>query len=126
MNIIDFIFSPMAQASSEHPLAKAIVEYARHFHFFEDSSGPTDAEQSTKDPKFYGWLLEASGFSALPGRGVQCFINGKKVLVSFLNKICVISANTTNDRYPYYSYINYLSVFILVKWLIISPASGPT
>ncbi|KAM7530304.1 hypothetical protein LguiB_033714 [Lonicera macranthoides] len=74
-----------AEASSEHPLGKAIVEYARHFHFFEDSSGPTDAEQSMKDPKFYGWLLEASGFSALPGRGVQCFINGKKILVKIFN-----------------------------------------
>ncbi|TXG68411.1 hypothetical protein EZV62_003346 [Acer yangbiense] len=50
-----------AEASSEHPLGRAIVEYA----------------QSTVS----GWLHDVSNFSALPGRGVQCFINGKGVLV---------------------------------------------
>ncbi|KAJ0081526.1 hypothetical protein Patl1_12244 [Pistacia atlantica] len=28
-----------------------------------------------------GWLLDATEFSALPGRGIQCFIEGKRVLV---------------------------------------------
>nr|KYP50266.1 Copper-transporting ATPase RAN1 [Cajanus cajan] len=58
-----------AEASSEHPLAKAILQYARHFHFFDESS-PTS-----------GWLYDVSDFSALPGRGVQCFIDGKPILV---------------------------------------------
>ncbi|CAN1225465.1 Copper-transporting ATPase RAN1 [Linum grandiflorum] len=56
-----------AEASSEHPLAKAIVEYARHFHFFD---GPSPTK-----------LLDASDFSALPGTGVMCYIQGKRVLV---------------------------------------------
>ncbi|GAB2262624.1 hypothetical protein Droror1_Dr00003621 [Drosera rotundifolia] len=64
-----------AEASSEHPLAKAIIEYARHFHFFEEPSA------ANEDPKLSEWLLDVSDFSALPGRGVQCFIHGKRVLV---------------------------------------------
>ncbi|CAN1327783.1 Copper-transporting ATPase RAN1 [Linum perenne] len=32
-----------AEASSEHPLAKAIVEYARHFHFFDGPSPTKEA-----------------------------------------------------------------------------------
>ncbi|CAI0392639.1 unnamed protein product, partial [Linum tenue] len=55
-----------AEASSEHPLAKAIVEYARHFHFFD---GPSPTK-----------LLDVSDFSALPGTGVKCCIDGKRVL----------------------------------------------
>ncbi|KAF8390882.1 hypothetical protein HHK36_023181 [Tetracentron sinense] len=63
-----------AEASSEHPLARAIIEYARHFHFFNDPSAAKGVQNS-------GWLLDVSEFTALPGRGVQCFIHGKRVLV---------------------------------------------
>ncbi|TKY72680.1 Copper-transporting ATPase RAN1 [Spatholobus suberectus] len=66
-----------AEASSEHPLAKAILAYARHFHFFDDSSATTGTENDAKS----GWLFDVSDFSALPGRGVQCFIDGKRILV---------------------------------------------
>ncbi|KAH6830615.1 copper-exporting ATPase / responsive-to-antagonist 1 / copper-transporting ATPase [Perilla frutescens var. hirtella] len=65
-----------AEASSEHPLAKAILEYARHFHFFDDLTDMKDGHN-----KSFGWLLDVSDFSALPGQGVQCFIDGKKILV---------------------------------------------
>ncbi|CAM8932998.1 unnamed protein product [Rhodiola kirilowii] len=65
-----------AEASSEHPLAKAIVEYARHFHFFDEPSIP-----GLPQNQLSGWLLDTSNFSAVPGKGVQCFIGGKRVLV---------------------------------------------
>ncbi|RDX63285.1 Copper-transporting ATPase RAN1 [Mucuna pruriens] len=66
-----------AEASSEHPLAKAILAYARHFHFFDDSSATTGTDNVAES----GWLFDVSDFSALPGRGVQCFIDGKRILV---------------------------------------------
>ena len=70
----------MIQASSEHPLAKAILEYARHFHFFDDSSASNGTQNDAKELKS-GWLFDVLDFFALPGRGVQCLINGKRILV---------------------------------------------
>ena len=71
----------MIQASSEHPLAKAILAYARHFHFFDDSSATTGTEIDAENDAKSGWLFDVSDFFALPGRGVQCFIDGKHILV---------------------------------------------
>ncbi|WVZ22118.1 hypothetical protein V8G54_000662 [Vigna mungo] len=67
-------------ASSEHPLGKAIVQYARHFLFFDESS-PTSGTKNDAAVFKSGWLYDVSDFSALPGRGVQCFIDGKRILV---------------------------------------------
>ncbi|KAI5446227.1 copper-transporting ATPase RAN1 [Lathyrus oleraceus] len=64
-----------AEASSEHPLAKAVLAYARHFHFFDDSSATTENDVKS------GWLFDVTDFSALPGRGVQCSIKGRHILV---------------------------------------------
>ncbi|XP_050371629.1 copper-transporting ATPase RAN1 isoform X2 [Argentina anserina] len=70
-----------AEASSEHPLGKAIVEYARHFHFFDESSVTNDATNQSKELVISGWLYDVSDFFALPGRGIQCLIDGKIILV---------------------------------------------
>ncbi|TKY59689.1 Copper-transporting ATPase RAN1 [Spatholobus suberectus] len=70
-----------AEASSEHPLAKAILQYARHFHFFDESSPTTGTKNDAEEDFKSGWLYDVSDFSALPGRGVQCFIDGKRILV---------------------------------------------
>ncbi|KAK7399816.1 hypothetical protein VNO78_11009 [Psophocarpus tetragonolobus] len=69
-----------AEASSEHPLAKAILQYARHFHFFDESS-PTSGTKTDAEEFKSGWLYNVSDFSALPGRGVQCDIDGRRILV---------------------------------------------
>ncbi|KAL6561848.1 serine/threonine protein kinase Ran1 [Orobanche gracilis] len=71
----------LAQASSEHPLAKAILEYARHFHFFDEPAGTKDRQTQGLESKSFEWLLDVTDFLALPGQGVQCFIGGKKILV---------------------------------------------
>ncbi|KAG6393922.1 hypothetical protein SASPL_144497 [Salvia splendens] len=70
-----------AESSSEHPLAKAILEYARHFHFFDEPSAAADAKSNGLESKSFEWLHDVSGFSSLSGQGVQCFIGGKKILV---------------------------------------------
>ncbi|KAI7738766.1 hypothetical protein M8C21_031704 [Ambrosia artemisiifolia] len=67
-----------AEASSEHPLAKAILEYARHFQFFEASK---DSEQKNDRSAMSAWLLDVFDFRVVPGRGVQCLIDGKLILV---------------------------------------------
>ena len=64
-------------------MGKALVEYARHFHFFKPSE-TKDLENDSEDSRHSGWLLDVSDFSAIPGRGVRCFLHGKCVLVSFL------------------------------------------
>ncbi|KAM0002917.1 putative P-type Cu(+) transporter [Helianthus debilis subsp. tardiflorus] len=67
-----------AEASSEHPLAKAILEYTRHFQFFEASK---DSEHQNDGSAMSAWLLDVFDFHAVPGRGVQCLIDGKSILV---------------------------------------------
>ncbi|KAI3712634.1 hypothetical protein L1987_71194 [Smallanthus sonchifolius] len=67
-----------AEASSEHPIAKAILEYTRHFQFFEASK---DSQNHDDGSAMSAWLLDAFDFCAIPGRGVQCHINGKPILV---------------------------------------------
>ncbi|XP_031278477.1 copper-transporting ATPase RAN1 [Pistacia vera] len=82
-----------AEASSEHPLARAILEYARHFHFLEDPSPTKNTQNQGRVSNVSGWLLDATEFSALPGRGIQCFIEGKRVLVG--NRKLLIASGIT-------------------------------
>ncbi|KAH9301793.1 hypothetical protein KI387_013376, partial [Taxus chinensis] len=70
MNIAIQEFCDMAaatEANSEHPLAKAVVEYTRKFR--------------VKYGLDQGFLLEAQDFQALPGKGVQGNILRKAILI---------------------------------------------
>lgn len=63
------------------------MEYVRHFHFFDEPSSIKD-KSDNKISTVSGWLLDVSDFSALPGRGIRCFIDGKRVLVIFSIRCC--------------------------------------
>nr|XP_043638978.1 copper-transporting ATPase RAN1-like [Erigeron canadensis] len=88
-----------AEASSEHPLAKAILEYARHFQFFE-TTATKDSQDKNNESAMSGWLLDVLDFSAIPGRGVQCSINGKQILVGnrslLIDNGITVSTNVEN------------------------------
>ncbi|KAJ6802166.1 copper-transporting ATPase RAN1-like [Iris pallida] len=79
MDLGDFLtLVASAEASSEHPLGRAIIDYAYHYHFFGKFE---DSKKQKKEEILSKLLIEASDFNALPGRGVQCFIKGRSVLV---------------------------------------------
>ncbi|CAD5172297.1 unnamed protein product [Musa acuminata subsp. malaccensis] len=82
MELADFLtLVASAEASSEHPLARAILDYAYHYNFFDKLPTVEGATKQSREEILSEWLLEAIEFSALPGRGVQCLIDEKKVLV---------------------------------------------
>eukprot|EP00262_Sarcandra_glabra_P021459 TRINITY_DN9121_c0_g3_i1.p1 TRINITY_DN9121_c0_g3~~TRINITY_DN9121_c0_g3_i1.p1 ORF type:complete len:1022 (-),score=197.98 TRINITY_DN9121_c0_g3_i1:215-2959(-) len=82
MELGDFLtLVASAEASSEHPLGEAIVDYAYHFHFFGGPHASKDAQDHSKEDGFSGWLFDVLEFSALPGKGVQCIVHGKRLLV---------------------------------------------
>ncbi|GFZ06056.1 copper-exporting ATPase [Actinidia rufa] len=107
--VFALMFSISVMASSEHPLAKAIVEYTRHFHFLDEPSTTKDAQKNSNESNYSGWLLDVSDFSALPGKGVQCFIDGKTdfdplkreaaVVVEGLTKMGVKPVMVTGDNW---------------------------
>ncbi|KAL8199531.1 hypothetical protein R6Q57_013099 [Mikania cordata] len=86
-----------AEANSEHPLSKAILEYARHFHFFEDPRVIEDSQNETSDARMTGWLFDTVDFCAIPGRGVQCYINDKLILVGNRSLLVENGVNIPSD-----------------------------
>ena len=88
---ITFLSFDVLQASSEHPLARAILDYAYHYNFFDKLPTVEGATKQSREEILSEWLLEAIEFSALPGRGVQCLIVEKKVLVSLSIGYCSLS-----------------------------------
>ncbi|KAD6796119.1 hypothetical protein R6Q59_020004 [Mikania micrantha] len=86
-----------AEANSEHPLSKAILEYARHFHFFEDPRVNEDSQNETSDARMTGWLFNTVDFCAIPGRGIQCYINDKLILVGNRSLLVENGVNIPSD-----------------------------
>jgi Cu+-exporting ATPase len=94
MDLGDFLtLVASAEASSEHPLAKAVLDYAFHFHFFGKLPSMKDGIEQRKEEVLSQWLLEAEDFSAIPGKGVRCLINGKRILVG--NRSLIIENSVT-------------------------------
>lgn len=68
-----------AEAGSEHPLAKALVDHAHNHLVFTEPLTPRSAEMPrTRD---LSWMREASGFENIPGEGVRCKVGALSVLV---------------------------------------------
>lgn len=90
-----------AEAGSEHPLAKALVDHA-HNHFVLATNEPV-TPRSTEMPKIrdMSWMREASAFENVPGEGVHCQVSGVTVLVG--NRKLMRSAGVTisNDIEDY-------------------------
>ncbi|KAI5068206.1 hypothetical protein GOP47_0016551 [Adiantum capillus-veneris] len=75
--LIDFLeLAASAEAGSEHPLAKAILQYV-------NGESPSDDEFSDQriKAKNVNWLRKISDFDSVPGKGVQCNVDGKRLLV---------------------------------------------
>ncbi|KAJ7520894.1 hypothetical protein O6H91_19G028200 [Diphasiastrum complanatum] len=68
-----------AEAGSEHPLARAVVEYAHHFLVF--GGPPTPKTPTSKAILDTSWLQKVSNFEAIPGKGIKCQVNGHDILV---------------------------------------------
>lgn len=85
-----------AEANSEHPLALAMVEYARHCLLFgvapeketldkyENTvkTGQTPITNMCEDGTVdTSWLEQATEFDAIPGHGIRCRVTEKLVLI---------------------------------------------
>ncbi|BFI30561.1 P-type Cu+ transporter [Marchantia polymorpha subsp. ruderalis] len=69
-----------AEASSEHPLAQAVIDYTHHFLGFDAPHVAADTSDTAKS-KDTSWIKKASAFEAIPGHGILCEVDNKKILV---------------------------------------------
>jgi Cu+-exporting ATPase len=71
----------LKQAGSEHPLAKAIVDYT---HYFLEFGGPLTLKAAhTLRSRDTSWMKSVSSFENIPGKGVHCQVDNKGILVSY-------------------------------------------
>lgn len=88
-----------AEAGSEHPLAKALVDHAHNHLVFTEPLTPRSAEMPrTRD---LSWMREASGFENIPGEGVRCRVGELSVLVGN-RKLMLSSSVTISDEVESY------------------------
>jgi Cu+-exporting ATPase len=80
--LADFlILVASAEAGSEHPLAKAIVDYT---HYFLEFGGPSTLKAApTLRNRDTSWMKSASSFENIPGKEVHCQVDNKGILVSY-------------------------------------------
>lgn len=77
MNLLDFLeMVASAEAASEHPLAKAIVQYMNGESFSEEEWSADGLNVKNTD-----WLRKVSSFETIPGKGVCCVVDSRNLLV---------------------------------------------
>lgn len=81
------------QDASEHPLAKAIVQYMNGESSLED-----ECSAEAFKAKHIGWLRKVSAFDTVPGKGVRCVVDGKSLLV-ILQSFSVIDVSRNRPHW---------------------------
>ncbi|KAL2635010.1 hypothetical protein R1flu_006489 [Riccia fluitans] len=82
MDTADFLsFVAAAEASSEHPLAQAVIDYTHHFLGYDAPAYLTPDSSQVIKAKDTSWLKKATAFEAIPGEGLTCEVEGKKIQV---------------------------------------------
>lgn len=74
MEFLELVAS--AEAGSEHPLAKAIVDYMNGNLVSHEESSPYTPQITNTS-----WLKKVSEFESIPGKGVRCVVDNKHILV---------------------------------------------
>nr|POF22538.1 copper-transporting atpase ran1 [Quercus suber] len=72
------------------------MEYARHFHFFDEPSATKDSPKHNKETNS-GWLFDVLEFSALPGK--DPLKREAAVVVEGLKKMNVMPVMVTGDNW---------------------------
>ncbi|MCO5575990.1 hypothetical protein L7F22_029797 [Adiantum nelumboides] len=77
MKLMDFLeLVASAEVGSEHPLAKAIVDYMNGV-----LSSQEDSINSSANVRNTGWLRSVDSFETIPGKGVRSVVEQMKLLV---------------------------------------------